>query len=237
MKKLLLVLVIILFGNTSLALECKKYDDFSQDKMITATKTEVQEFMECALDKKISPMNREFKFDGQEKYWDNIYFLLEHAYDNSGETDKFAKTLPGKYNTMNKLEMAILREKTLQELGANATGYYFNLGPVLVNWKYPWDEYYTEVTQKYSPIKNMSESEQKAFIKDLNSQIKYFINKGSFKSSYVFNVYVMNLLGILYNIEQKDLRKDLAYNIVTLYNSTESDFEISKYVDKALYIK
>lgn len=231
MKKFLLCLF-LLFNLTPCfaGVDCSQYP-YDENK-ISEGWDYAHYFLQCTIDKKITPLNRQFKFKEQEEIWDTVNFVLEHKYDDAEKYENgIPKNLPGKYNTMEKLDRAVFKEYTLYELGMIATGKIEYIGPDYMFGDATWKDYYPVVIEKYKDLRNFNELERLVFIQRIENQIEYFRNKATFSNSYYFNTYVMHLIGLAKNNPAIEGEYGFNYYIKRLYLQKKLGNEILQFVN------
>ena len=209
----------------SVPINCSEYQNFSYDNIkcdfenieckYTIEKS-ASGYLQCTLDKKIKPLNRQYNFNEQEEYWENIYFIVEHSFDNTIKYQNREPKLIGKYNTMDKIELELYKEQILYNLGSIALGLSEYVGPNYMYGEGTWEKY-LEVT------KSNNENFQKLNIIDqivIALNIKKLSNKikQQFYNDYYMNTYIIELLGIEYNVSNSYAKKIIESTILNLYN-------------------
>ncbi len=232
MKRFLLALLILLIGNICHAANCNRYLQWNEDKVINNDTLYIKNYMQCALDEKIIPLNKIFDYTNQDEYWNHISFLQEHCFDNSGDSDSSQKPGIGKYKTQKDLEIAIHKERILHSLGANAIGYYTYLNPDFnIRGKYDWDNYYKYVLSEYAQLKQFDKISQADLLKKLESQINHFSTKDEYmKDSVLLSAYVMNIIGIVENLDKKIITKQFVNNFIKLYATKGVDSDVVPFI-------
>lgn len=198
---LLLIFIIgaalsIMYSNNTLQkiipeiINCKYYQEYSDDERASG-------YIQCALDKKIPPLNKKYLFKEQDKYWEEIGFILEHYFEDTIKYQNKQPELIGKYNTMDKIYLATYKESTLYNLGSIALGLSEYAGPDYMYGNGTWEQYIEVTKSENVDFKKLSSKEQIALAKNIQKQVKYLSDK--FASDYYKKVYITELMGIEYN--------------------------------------
>ncbi len=184
------------------AINCYMYP-YNDDKIYSDSWEYVQNYLQCTFDKQIIPLNNNFKYKEQNNYWENINSVLEHKYENS---DKYGKgipnTLPGKYNTMAKIDNLVYKEYTIYQLGKIITGNAEYHGPEYMYGEGSWQDYINAQIDENKGFSKLSDTEKTDTIERLMKQMNYFAGYPNIISNaYDFNVYICNLIGIAKNYD------------------------------------
>lgn len=205
-------------------LNCKYYQEYDLTDEISASG-----YLQCTLDKKIKPLNKNFDFEEQYDYWNNISSIIEHSFEDKVKYQNQQPNLIGKYNTLDKIYMAFYKEYTLYQLGKIAIGEIEYVGPDYMFNENTWSSYYNVVKSEHKDYRKLSSLEQLKLAQRLQKLSDYVSDK--FFSDYYKNVFIHNLMGIKYNTTNPFAKKILKN---TLEKICEQDEE--KYID-ALTVK
>ncbi len=224
----ILLIIVVLLSFTRI--NCKQYP-YNEEKIFNDWNY-AQYFMQCTIDKNITPLNQKFKFKEQEESWNTIYFLFEHLYDDAERYGNgIPKNLPGKYNSMEKLDKAVFKESTLYQLGMIATNEMLYVGPAYMYGNVTWNDYYHTVIEQYKPLRKFNKIERLVFIQRICNQMEYFRNNIAFSNSYYFNTYIMHLIGIANNNLAVEGKYGFKYQIKRLYFEKKQNDEILQFIN------
>ena len=173
-------------------LNCRYYQDYDINDEISASG-----YLQCTLDKKIKPLNKNFDFEEQDDYWNNISSIIEHSFEDKVKYQNQQPNLIGKYNTLDKIYMAFYKEYTLYQLGKIAIGRMEYVGPYYMFNENTWSNYYNGVKSDHKDYKKLSSIEQLKLAQKLQKLSYYLSDK--FFNNYYKNVFILNLMGIEYN--------------------------------------
>ena len=178
-------------------------------------------YIQCALDKKIKPLNAAYKIKEQEEYWNDIGFIMEHYFDNKIRYRNENPNLIGKYNTMEKLDQAVFKESIVYNMGSIAHGLREYVGPDYMFGHGTWEKYLEVTKSQNSDFGKLSNSEQIKIAKQLQGLTKFVETK--FLNDYYKNVYILELVGYEYGATSPQAKKILQNTISIIYNKNENN--------------
>ena len=196
-------------------INCQNYQDFSIDDEKSASG-----YIQCTLDEKIAQLNDRYEFEEQSEYWDNIYTIIEHSFENKIKYQNIQPTLIGKYNTMDKIYLAVYKEWTLYNLGKIALGLEEAVGPNSMYGNGTWKEYLEVTKSSNHDFAKLSSEEQIALAKKIQKQNTYLSDK--FKNDYFKKVYVTELMGIKNNATNEKTQ-ELLQEILSEYEKVVNE--------------
>lgn len=196
-------------------LNCNEYQDYSSDDEKSASG-----YIQCTLDEKITQLNNKHQYEEQNEYWDNIYSIIEHSFENKIKYKNTQPTLIGKYNTMDKIYLACYKEGVLYNLGKISLGLEEYVGPDYMYEGGTWKKYLEVTKSSNADFAKLSNEEQIVLAKKIQKQNEYLSDK--FKNDYFKKVYITELMGIEYNAT--DLKaKETLHNISTQYKEIQNN--------------
>ena len=183
-------------------LNCENYQNYSlQDEKSSSG------YLQCTLDEKIVPLNNKYKIKEQEKYWENISFIIEHVFENKIKYENKQPQLIGKYNTMDSIYIACYKEYILYKLGNIALGLSEDIGPDYMYGNGNWENYLEDTKSSNSDFGKLSNKGQVILAKKIQNQTEYFSDK--FKNDYLKKIYIAELMGIEHNATSEKAKKIL----------------------------
>lgn len=224
MKKFLITISILLFGNICFAVDITKYDIQSPQ---TKTSVEYATYaIQNTLDNIIIPMNKKMDYEGQIYYWGSIMEVYE---DQIESLDKNV-VLPGKYNNKQKLYKAILKESIIQGLGY--TG--LDLDPGCEGGlEKSYQQHYNEHYSYYVDVRQFTTMEQLGLAQAVVTQILAFkTGKLKFADSPSYNKYVVMLIALAENMSGQP-RRVVAATTLSLVKQKGTD-EIEQLINRKL---